>query len=74
MMMKGKQSRRQTWRGEVVGKLWDEAGEAVMYGRGTERGKKERKVEKEVRSVDSPSGMHCSPSILIHTCLQLTAA
>lgn len=71
MMMEGKQSGRQKWREEMVGKLWDEAGEAAMNGRGTKR---EKRVEKEVRSIDSPSGMHFSPSILIHTCLQRTAA
>lgn len=32
------------------------------------------KSEKEVRSIDSPSGMHLCPSILIRTCLQPMAA
>lgn len=37
-------------------------------------GKKEFKVGKEVSSIDSPSGMHFSPGILMHTCLHVTAA
>lgn len=53
---------RQTWREEKMEKYRDESGETVLYGRGTERGK-EWEAEKEVRSIDSTSGMHFCLSV-----------
>lgn len=48
--------------------------EDELYGSGTEAGKRECKVEKEVRSIDKPSGTHFSAGKLFPTCLQLAAA